>query len=136
MVEHVYFVQRHDHEHHTDRKGRMTAISIHRTLAGANAAARNHMERESRKVEPGMEPGIDIEELTGDGRFHCQVQTFQGKRDHFIIKVKQMVLHDDGAAAAPGPVHGNENDSPNGRPAAAPGSPHSNVNTEEVICLD
>ena len=107
MVEHVYFVQRHDHEHHTDRKGRMTSISIHRTgflllRLPLQAQKTCPVDRESLKVEPGMEPGIDIEELTGGGRFHCQVQTFQGKRDHFIIKVKKMVLHDDGAAAAPG----------------------------------
>lgn len=98
MREYVYFVQRHDYDHHTDRKGRMAAVSVHKTPSGANEAATVYMEREMQKGEgkSGMAPSIlGDPSLNKDGLFMCQVQTFENRRDNFKLQVKKMQLHDD-----------------------------------------
>ena len=129
--EYVYLVQRYDHDHHTDRKGRMAAVSLHKTPSSANEAAKLHMEREAQKGETsaGIEPSVEYESLDKAGLFRGCVQTFENRRDNFKIQVKKMQLHDDPAASTTArSAHNNENTATN---AAS-----SFKRQHETICLD
>ena len=46
----VYIVERTDYDHHTTEEGKMAVVSIHTTLAGANEAAKTHMQDELRNA--------------------------------------------------------------------------------------
>ena len=107
MKEYVYLIQRTDHDDHKDNRGRTAAVSVHKTLASANDAARSHMEQQMRKSDLG--PEVHNEGLASDGCFACKVQTFEDRRDHFIVQVQKMLLHGNSIAAAPSRRAGNEN---------------------------
>ena len=93
------------------------------------------MEREMLKADE-LEPSVETDSVTADGRFVCQVQTFQNKRDHFKIQVKRLLLNNDGIEAATGPADGRENRSQNSEHGLPLRQPRGDVLQPEVICLD
>ena len=114
MKGYVYMIERKDYDHHTDRKGRLAAVSVHKTVESANEAAQKHMEQQMSKSDLG--PEIYSEGPDKNGYFACFIQTFEDgsrPRDNFKLQVKRMELQGVSKQGAPSRRAGNENTASN-----------------------
>ena len=133
----VYIVERTDYDHHTAEEGKMAVVSVHTTLAGANEAAKTHMQDEIEECFGYGEAYVD-ESLDRSGGFTCDVTVYEDHRHNFTIQIKKMELHGASSAPAPRPSRNDENVSQNASSQTLSSRTQhlARANQQEVICLD
>lgn len=133
----VYIVERTDYDHHTAQEGKMAVVSVHTTLAGANEAAKTHMQDEIEESYGCDEAEVD-EKLDRSGGFTCDVAVFEDERHNFTIQIQKMELHGASSAAAPILSRNDENISHNAsfQTLSSRAQHLARAGQQEVICLD